>query len=461
MAGIPLTNARTLATRAAIPVLETDPASPKRQSSFATSAVDIGLSAPHEARDLLIPRALTSFAGLDAQELLSGIRLLQYEMAMPAGRNRWGSPAERLQRFESQSLGLWAAMAERIDALGGVADVSPSSYGPPSQSRMLMHLRGLALSDTFGRKPAEVQGEPPATAPAGHHIIVTGPIPVPSGERATIDQLKRYEPLLQPLPIAPLPALERIDALEAQLLGEFPWAEGAIRQILGDLRSRRLFGSTELGLSPTLLVGPPGSGKSRLVRRLAEELHLPFHAIACGGLTDAKALLGTARGWSSAQASPVLTLLLTRLSASALVLFDEIDKTSEDSANGSLRDAALGLLEPENARAWIDPFLQAPCDLTKLVFMATANRLGPLPSPLLSRLRILHVPAPSGVHAKAIVIGATHDIAREWGLPAEALPVLSIDLDPAREISARAIKAMVRSELGAWALARRQPHQLH
>lgn len=75
-----------------------------------------------------------------------------------------------------------------------------------------------------------------------------------------------------------------------------------------------------------------------------------------------------------------------------------------------MREAVPGLLEPENARARVDSNLRAPCDLTRLMFVATANRPDPLLRPLLSRLRRIFVAPPQRCHASAIAAGVTRQI---------------------------------------------------
>lgn len=166
-----------------------------------------------------------------------------------------------------------------------------------------------------------------------------------------VTEPRLYTALRGPLPVATLPDVVRIEQIVQTLSDEFPWAFEAVEELACDLRSRRLFGGVQLGTPPTLLVGPPGCGKSRLVRRLGEELRLPFMPLSLAGKSDSRALLGTARGWASAQASPLVDLLLAHKSASALVLVDEIDKVlSSTPSRVPPTVALLNLLEPENAK---------------------------------------------------------------------------------------------------------------
>jgi hypothetical protein len=427
-------------------------ASAKHDLGWARSGVTTTL---REALAMLVDWMADDFVDLSLSEAEAGQRLLQYLFFAPRIESRsWMTAADRLHLFEHVGLELWSALDRHVHQLDpGVAD--------QSRLRKLVHmqLRSLCASEPAERAAAAL---PSVTGPGpGQHTILKAPIP-PSVDRYDVQALKRYERLLQPMPVARLPSRQRIDEIGACLQAEFPWASEAVDAVMSDLRTRSLFGSLELGVSPMLLVGPPGCGKSRLARRLAEELQLRFRSISCGGTGDVKLLLGTSRGWASGQASPIIDLLLEEQCASALVLLDEIDKAEDlGDAGGRVRSAALGLLEPENARNWYDGFLQAPCDLSKVVFVATANGLSELPKPLMSRMQLLYVPSPGVQHVEGIVQGATRDIARDMGLPADALPVLPLDVQCSRAMSAREIKAMLRSQLHAWALENLGPERLH
>lgn len=408
-----------------------------------------------EALAMLIDWMADDFVDMSLAEAQAGQRLLQYLFFAPRIESRsWMTAADRLHLFEHVGLELWSALDRHVHQLD-------RSVADQSRLRKLLHiqLRSLSASEPAERAAAAL---PSVACPGpGQHTILKAPIP-PSVDRYDAQALKRYERLLQPMPIARLPSRQRIDEIGARLQAEFPWAGEAVDAVMSDLRTRSLFGSLELGVSPMLLVGPPGCGKSRLARRLAEELQLRFRSISCGGTGDVKLLLGTSRGWASGQASPIIDLLLEEQCASALVLLDEIDKAEDaGDAGGRVRSAALGLLEPENARNWYDGFLQAPCDLSKVVFVATANGLGDLPKPLMSRMQLLYMPSPGVQHVEGIVQGATRDIARDMGLPVDALPVLPLGVQCSRAMSAREIKAMVRSQLHAWALENLGPERLH
>jgi ATP-dependent Lon protease len=215
-------------------------------------------------------------------------------------------------------------------------------------------------------------------------------------------------------------------------------------------------------MTPTLLVGLPGCGKSRMARRIAEELKTPFHALSFAGMGDSRAILGTARGWSGGQPSPILNLMVSGASASQLVLLDELDKARSDTKNDiDPTSALLNLLEPESARCWYDTYLQTPCDLTKLMFLATANLLSPIPKPLLSRLRVVLVPEPRREDFRTIARGALVDIAREWDLPERTFESVGDAMTLGAARNAREIRAFARAYLHDWARKTLGPGRRH
>jgi ATP-dependent Lon protease len=267
-------------------------------------------------------------------------------------------------------------------------------------------------------------------------VVIPGAIP-PGKDAEDNATIKRYSELQGPLGLVLLPELNALMAKKDQLRGEFPWAEGAIEEIFGDLCLKRRCGVLRCQLSPTLIAGRPGVGKTRFARRLAEELNLPFRGINVGGMNDSFALLGTSRGWSTGHPSPLLDLLAKSRSPSALVLLDEVEKAENRIANStSVTSALLGLLEPESVRRWYDTYLQTECNLSAMSFILTANSLSSLPRPFLSRCHLVMFDEPRREHIQAAVPHALADLARNWGLPgdlfvgyepiARALPVRSM-----------------------------------
>jgi ATP-dependent Lon protease len=306
----------------------------------------------------------------------------------------------------------------------------------------------VGFGDRGRSVPTERTG---SVSPFRTHVVIPGDIP-PCRDAEDAAKISLYQPLQEPLAVESLPDLASLVAIQHRLEDEFPWARGAIGEVLGELRLKRRCGALNCRLTPTLIAGGPGVGKTRFARRLAEELNLGFRAINVGGMQDSNALLGTSRGWSTGQPSPLLDLLLQSQSASALVLLDEVEKAANNTVKSPpIASALLALLEPESNRHWYDLFLQTECDLSMMSFVLTTNSLQSLSKPLLSRCRLVYFDQPKYEHIQAVVPHALSDLAKEWGLPEEvfegyesmvrALPVRSM-----RELKA-VLTYQLKSEL--------------
>lgn len=310
---------------------------------------------------------------------------------------------------------------------------------------------GQKVPSKADSEPVHASSKDTTTAFGEMLVVIPGAIP-PAKDAEDNATIKRFSELQGPLGVVLLPELSRLMVIKDRLCGEFPWAVGAIEEIFGGLCLKRRCGVLRCQLSPILITGRPGVGKTRFARRLAEELSLPFRAIGVGGMNDSFALLGTSRGWSTGHPSPLLDLLAKSHSPSALVLLDEVEKASDRVANStSVTSALLGLLEPQSARCWYDTFLQTECDLSAMSFILTANALQSLPTPFLSRCQLVMFDEPRREHIEAVVPHALADLARDWGLPGDVFAGYESIVRSMRVRSMRALKAALtyrlRSEL--------------
>ncbi len=297
-------------------------------------------------------------------------------------------------------------------------------------------------------KPVSARSAPPGSSGQDQVVIVPGVIPI-SSERAESEYLKQYEVLRQPMAFTTCPSLAELYGLRKKLSDEFPWASEAISVVMSDLIARRRHGVMRLGMAPVLLVGPPGTGKTRFAQRLSDLLGTPNTVINLAGATDTKVLKGVTRGWATNRPSRMVEFIQQTKVANPLFILDEVDKAHAAYGNGGdPQEALLDLLEPGNARRYQDIYLMAECNLSHCLYVATSNSLSALAAPLLSRLRPVFFPAPGPEHAEVIAKGLLGDLERSWNLPAGALTVTPRRLALLRGLAPREMRRALLDLLG-------------
>ena len=226
--------------------------------------------------------------------------------------------------------------------------------------------------------------------------------------RATYERMLEKGPERFQVKPSGLPAMEH-------LYDELP----NFHEVLDDLKRQLALcqdSRDALEITPMLLLGPPGIGKTHFARRVAQLLGTGLGFVSMSALTAGWVLSGASSQWKGARPGKIFETIVDGAYANPVMVVDEIDKARGEHAYDPL-GALYGLLEHDTAQCFVDEFAEVSIDASQLVWVATANDERAIPEPILNRMNVFEVQAPDADAARAIALRLYRSIRAEhdWG----------------------------------------------
>ena len=315
-------------------------------------------------------------------------------------------------------------------------DPSEGTWASRHRGRIpIAHMRHLYRMDEVERRLGKL--------PAREHEAL----------RATYERMLEKGPERFQVKPSGLPAM-------AHLYDELP----NFHEVLDDLQRQLALCSDSrdaLEITPMLLLGPPGVGKTHFAREVAQLLGTGMGFISMSSMTAGWVLSGASSQWKGARAGKVFETLVDGQYANPVMVVDEIDKSGAEHSYDPM-GSLYSLLEHDTAGSFTDEFAEVPIDASQVIWVATANDLRAIPGPILNRVNVFEIEAPDEEAARKIAaklyrsIRADHD----WGQrfePELSETVLSAlaKLAP-REMRRALMTAFGNAKLdGRWALQAR------
>jgi ATP-dependent Lon protease len=139
-------------------------------------------------------------------------------------------------------------------------------------------------------------------------------------------------------------------------------------------------------------VGLQGIGKTTMARSIAKSLGRSFERVSLGGMPSALELLGRSRSTPDAEPGQIIKAIIRSKTVNPVILLDEVEKCGNDApSHASVMASLLEILDPEQNKGFMDHYIDFPIDLSNVIFILTANNLGPISTALIDRLEIIRL----------------------------------------------------------------------
>jgi ATP-dependent Lon protease len=210
-----------------------------------------------------------------------------------------------------------------------------------------------------------------------------------------------------------------------------------------------------LEVTPMLLLGAPGIGKTHFARKLAELLGTGMNLVPMSSMTAGWLLSGSSSQWKGARPGRVFEALVDGQYANPVIVVDEIDKAGGYSQYDPL-GALYNLLEHDSAHDFVDEFAEVAIDASQVIWITTANDARSIPEPILNRMNVFEIEAPSHDAARQIAQNLYRGIRGEHGWGQHFAPEANDDLlDVLADLAPREMRRALMTGFGNARLAGR------